>query len=98
MPVAELTEKKVRTTVSLPRPVYEEARSFVENHESSANTIGSFFVTAIVAYLKLLRRKQIDAKFAAMGEDTDYQKQAKLISEEFSQSDWEAFDILQKDA
>jgi hypothetical protein len=97
MPVAELSEKKVRTTVSLPKPVYEEARSFVDKSVSPAETISAFFVTAIVAYLKLLKRKQIDAKFAAMAEDSDYQKEAKLISEEFSQSDWEAFESVQKD-
>jgi hypothetical protein len=97
MPVAEMTEKKVRTTVSLPKPVYEEARSFVDRQVSPADTINAFFVTAIMAYVKLLRRKQIDAKFAAMAEDSDYQKQAKLISEEFSQSDWEAFESAEKD-
>jgi hypothetical protein len=40
-------EKKVRTTVSLPKPVYEEAREFVKNSASSAETISVFFVTAI---------------------------------------------------
>ena len=98
MPVAELSEKKVRTTVTLPKEVYEEARSCVDKNIGPAETIGAFFAAAIVAYLKLLKRKQIDAKFAAMAEDTDYQKQAKLISEEFSQSDWEAFETAQKDA
>ncbi len=42
MPVAELNEKKVWTTVSLPRRVYEEARSFVEKNASPADTMSAF--------------------------------------------------------
>jgi hypothetical protein len=99
MPVAKMerSEKRIRTTVSLPQPVYEEARSVVDSNASSAETMNGFFVNAIVSYLKLIRRKQIDAQFAAMSEDSDYQKDAKLISEEFSQSDWEAFDLAEKE-
>jgi len=82
--------KKVRTTVSLPQPLYEEARSCANSNLSPTESINGFFVAAIVAYVKLFKRKQIDAKFAAMSEDANYQKEAKLISEEFSRSDWEA--------
>jgi hypothetical protein len=98
MPVAEHAEKKVRTSVSLPEPLYLEARSFVEKGISPTDSINSFFVAAILAYVKLIKRKQIDAKFAAMAEDSDYQKQAQLIAEEFSQSDWEAFESVEKGA
>jgi hypothetical protein len=98
MPVAEATEKRVRTTVSLPQPIYDEVRRFVEEKVSPADSVNAFFVAAIVSYVKFIRRKQIDAQFAAMGEDTDYQKEAKLISEEFSNNDWEAFEIAEKDA
>jgi hypothetical protein len=59
--------------------------------------LNSFFVAAVHAYVKLIRRKQIDARFAAMAEDRDYQEEAKLISVEFSQSDWEAFERIEKD-
>ena len=34
---------------------------------------------------------QIDAEFAGMSSDNDYQKEASLLSKEFSESDWEAF-------
>ena len=98
MPVARAKEKKVRTTVTLPKKVYDEARSCVEKSVSPADTLGAFFAAAIAAYVKLLKRKEIDAKFAAMAEDSEYQKMAKLISEEFSASDWEAFESVEKDA
>jgi hypothetical protein len=54
--------------------------------------MNGLFVAAISAYVKLLKRKQIDAKFRAMADDDAYQKETQLISEEFSQSDWEALE------
>ncbi len=97
MPIAERVEKKVRTTMSLPVSLYEEARFLFRKKVSPAESLNSFFVAAVHAYVKLIRRKQIDAKFAAMAEDSEYQEEAKLISEEFSQSDWEAFEHVEKD-
>ena len=44
----------------------------------------------------MLIRKQIDVAFADMAEDSDYQTEARLIAEEFANSDWEAFDIVEK--
>jgi len=32
-----------------------------------------------------------------MSEDADYQKEAKLIAEEFSQSDWDALEIGERE-
>ena len=52
---------------------------------------------AIKAYLRMHRRHQIDAAFAGMAEDTAYQKEAKLIAEEFEHSDWEALRLEEKD-
>lgn len=96
MPVAAST-RRVRTTVRLPRPLYEEARSFVQKEVSPAENINDFFVAAICAYVKLLRRKQIDSDFARMAEDADYQREARLIEEEFSPSDWEAFELVERE-
>ena len=99
MPAAAISSRKerVRTTVRLPRPLYDEARSYLGNDLSPAENINDFFVAAICNYVKLLRRRRIDAAFASIGEDADYQKEAKLIAEEFSQSDWEALEISEKD-
>lgn len=100
MPIADHVEneKKVRTSINVPAPLYEEVRSFVEKRVSPAESLNSFIVAAILAYVKLIRRKQIDAQFAAMAEDSDYQKEAKLIAEEFTQSDWEAFETVERDS
>jgi hypothetical protein len=90
--MAAKREPKVRTTVSLPKPLYEEARSAVAQQATSTDSMNGLFVAAISAYVKLLKRKQIDAKFRAMADDDAYQKETQLISEEFSQSDWEALE------
>ena len=47
-------------------------------------------VRAIKAYVRMHRRKQIDAAFADMAQDADYQREAQRIAEDFALSDWEA--------
>jgi hypothetical protein len=81
------------TTVRLPRTVYDQAKRFVDSEKQNTATflsLNDFFVTAIQAYIKLHRRRQIDAAFAMMAEDADYQKEASLLAEEFEISDWDA--------
>ncbi|HVS89144.1 MAG TPA: hypothetical protein VHF01_13115 [Candidatus Acidoferrum sp.] len=89
--------KRVRTTVRLPQLLYNEARKYVDKELVPAENINDFFVAAICAYVKLLRRKEIDADFAKIAEDADYQKEAQLVAEEFSQSDWEAFELTERE-
>ncbi|HXZ11346.1 MAG TPA: hypothetical protein VEG64_03050 [Candidatus Sulfotelmatobacter sp.] len=96
MPV-EPSGEKVRTTVTLPREVYDEVRSLIEEKATPSRSVTAFLATAIAAYLKLLKRKRIDAEFASMAADAAYQKQARLLSQEFSSSDWEAFAQAEKD-
>jgi hypothetical protein len=97
MSVTKTKEKKVRTTVSLPEPLYEEARSVVVNRTSPAASINGLFVTAIRAYVRLIKRRQIDEQFAGMSQDAEYQREAGRISEEFNQSDWEAFERAEEE-
>ena len=81
------------TTVRLPRRVYEQAKCVVENEKRGLGPVVSmndFIVRAVTAYLKMYKRREIDAAFAAMAEDADYQKEASLLAEEFAQADWEA--------
>ena len=87
----EFAQKKETrtTTVRLPRSVYDQVICVVEKEKgvSGSASLNDFFVAAIEAYLRMYRRRQIDAAFAGMAEDTDYQKEAKLIAEEFEHSD-----------
>ena len=84
------------TTVRLPRSVYEEAKCVVDKEKGGSGPVVSMndlIVLAITSYLKMYKRRQIDAEFALMAEDSDYQKEASLLAEEFQYSDWEALDI-----
>jgi len=89
---------KVRATLRLPRILYDEARGFVERRASPARNINDFFVAAVGAYVKLLKRKQIDAAFQGMSADAEYQKEAQLIAEQFSAADWQAFQTAERES
>ena len=89
---AQRGSKKIRTTVTLPKPVYDEARSLINSDAAPAESMNGFVEAAVTAYLKHFKRREIDAQFATMATDPAYQREAASISEEFSQSDWEAFE------
>lgn len=88
------------TTVRLPLPVYDQAKCVVEKENRGAGvtiSLNDLIVSAIKAYLKMYKRRQIDAAFASMAEDADYQKEATLLDEEFEHSDWEALRLEEED-
>ncbi|MFL6435984.1 MAG: hypothetical protein ACJ71Q_00260 [Terriglobales bacterium] len=98
--MALATARETRTTtVRLPRPVYDQAKCVVDKEKGGVGTISlnDFIVSAIKAYLKMYKRRQIDAAFAGMAEDADYQKEAKLLAEDFEHSDWEALRLEELD-
>jgi hypothetical protein len=88
------------TTIRLPLPVYEQAKCVVAKERGASTgtiSINDFIVNAIKAYLKMIKRRQIDAAFAGMAEDADYQKEATLLAEDFEHSDWEALRLEEVD-
>ena len=88
------------TTVRLPCSIYDQAKSAVEKEKRESGTtisLNDFIVSAVKAYLKLYQRRQIDAAFAKMAEDANYQKEATLLTEEFERSDWEALRLEEED-
>ena len=87
-----LTVASRATTVRLPRPIYDQAKQFVDSEKNggASLSLNDFFVSAIQTYIKLHQRRQIDAAFAGMAEDADYQKEAGLLEVEFEASDWDA--------
>jgi hypothetical protein len=89
--------KTQTTTVRIPRPLYEEARDLVNQKKVKAPSMNEFIVLAMASFLKSYKRRQIDAAFAEMARDADYQKEAALISEQFEHSDWEALAITEQD-
>jgi hypothetical protein len=86
-----LTVASRATTVRLPRPLYDQAKQLVDLEKKNTSlSLNDFFVTAIQAYIKLQQRRQIDAAFASMAEDADYQNSASFLQVEFETSDWDA--------
>lgn len=83
-------------TVRLPQGLYDQAKAYVD--ESKVPSLNDLMVHAVQAFLRAAERRRIDAAFARMAEDTDYQKEARLIAEEFEHSDWETIEILDQDA
>ena len=82
----------MQTTLRLPRPLYEQAKAYVSKGETAAETINDFIIAAIQTYTRILKRRSIDAEFSRMAKDANYQKESKLIAEEFAHSDWEALE------
>ncbi len=95
MPVKQ-ANRNIQTTLRLPRPLYEQAKSLVQSGLTDAQSINELMVGALRAYLNMLGRRQIDAAFARMAQDAHYQKQAQQIAEDFEESDWEALRIAEK--
>ena len=77
------------TTVRLPRNVYERAKTVVMR--SQASSFNEFVVQAIEEKVRRLTESEIDAAFAEMAQDTDYQRNSAALAREFEKSDWEAF-------
>jgi hypothetical protein len=81
------------TTVRLPKRIYEEARAAVKESKA-ASSINDFLVQAVEQRLKQLRDREIDAAFAKMADDPEYQRDAVTLAQSFEGSDWSAYQTL----
>ena len=59
--------------------------------EGKAASRNELIAVALRHELAALERAEIDAAFAEMGRDRNYQEEAQRIANEFAGSDWEAF-------
>ena len=79
----------VRTTVALPGDLLAAADNAVR--KGKARNRNELLAIALQHELAAQERVEIDAAFAAMADDTAYKSEALAITDEFRQSDWEAF-------
>ena len=84
-----MTTRTVRTTVALPETLLEAADEAVKH--GKAKSRNELIADAIRHELAALARSEIDAAFGQMAEDRDFQDEARKLSAEFADSDWEAF-------
>jgi hypothetical protein len=82
------------TTVRMPKKTYEEAKTIVETRQD-VSSINEFIVEAVKDKLREIAEGEIDAAFAQMANDPDYQREAIATANEFAMSDWKAFQVGQ---
>ncbi len=80
--------ESVSITLTLPGELLDAVDMAIK--EGRAKSRDELTATALWRELAMLERTAIDADFAQMSQDQDYQEEALLISAEFSRSDWEA--------
>jgi hypothetical protein len=88
-----ITKSYQNTTVRMPKQIYEQAKIVVRR--SQASSFNEFVVQAIEEKVQRLTESEIDAAFAQMAHDPDYQRESVALAREFEKSDWEAFKTLE---
>jgi len=83
-----MAEPSVRTTVTLPISLLEEVDDLVRAGRSRSRS--ELLARALSREIARLERERLDAEFAAMAEDREFQREATTIAAEFSSADWEA--------
>jgi len=53
----------------------------------------ALIITALEYFMDYVERQAIDAQFAAMADDKEYHALSLTLAEEFTSSDWEAFEL-----
>lgn len=83
----------VRTTVALPADLLEAVDQFVR--EGKARNRNELLAAALRHELSAMRRAAIDADFAGMAHDAEYQADVRQLNREFAQADWEAWKLAE---
>jgi hypothetical protein len=86
--MSEAARKYQNTTVRMPTHVYERAKTVIGRLQVSS--FNEFVVQAIEEKMHRLTEAEIDAAFAQMAADPDYQRDSVTMAREFEKSDWEA--------
>jgi hypothetical protein len=85
---------KTQKTIRLPRPLFKEAEDLIHSR-GRCESMNDFIVKSVQLRVDVLKRKELDARFAGMSEDAAYQKESTLLAEEFESSDWETAKLLE---
>lgn len=84
---------KIQKTIRLPKSLLEEVERMIKCCRRGEST-NDFIVKSMHLRISILKRKELDAKFSEMSKDTDYQRDAQLMAEEFESTDWETAKLL----
>lgn len=86
-----MSNPTVRTTLTLPSELLKDADRAVS--QGKAKSRNGFIAQAIRHELTAIKRAEIDAEFALMAKDTEYQTEARQIEAEFATASWEALQL-----
>ncbi|PSB02425.1 CopG family transcriptional regulator [Merismopedia glauca CCAP 1448/3] len=81
----------VRTTLTLPSELLKDTDLAVS--QGKAKSRNDFVAQALRHELAALRRAEIDAAFAPMADDAEYQAEALQIEAELATASWEALQL-----
>ena len=84
-----MAAQTVRTTLALPTDLLEAMDRAVK--AGKARSRNELVRIALERELAAQQRADIDAAFADMAQDPNYQAEAKEIANEFAWADWEAW-------
>jgi len=84
-----------RTTIAVPEELLALADQAVR--DGRARSRAELLARALRREFAAQRRGAIDASFARMADDLDYQADALRIAEEYAISDWEALRTTERD-
>ena len=84
-----MLKQTVRTTVTLPERLLKAVDEAVE--AGKVKSRNELVANALRHELAALRRLEIDGAFSDMSADQQYYQEARKLSEEFADCDWEAF-------
>jgi metal-responsive CopG/Arc/MetJ family transcriptional regulator len=85
----------VRTTGALPAALLERVDDLVQSGAAASRS--EFLAIALQREIALRERAELDAAFAHMANDAEYQEEAQQIAREFAHADWEAFQSAERD-
>ena len=83
-----MVDQLIRTIVALPADLIRAADQIVR--DGQARSRNDLLVIALRRELAARERAAIDAEFADMANDGDYQAEAGAIADQFASADWEA--------
>jgi metal-responsive CopG/Arc/MetJ family transcriptional regulator len=90
-----MASSTIRTTVTLPADLLEAADQAVR--EGKARNRNELLATALRKELAEQRRAALDAAFAEMANDAEYQAETRTIGREFARADWEAWQLAESE-
>lgn len=84
-----------RTTIAVPEELLALADQAVR--EGRARSRAELLARALRREFAAQRRASVDAAFAEMADDPEYQAEALRLAAEYSVADWEAIRIAERD-